>query len=38
MPFLLTSNPDALARIGGALQDGQTLVTGAVRQETAGAD
>ncbi len=38
VPFLLTSNPDALARIGHALQDGQTLITGAVRQETAGAD
>ena len=38
VPFLLTSNRAALARIGETLQDGQTLVTGAVRQETAGAD
>lgn len=37
VPYLLTSNPDALARIGEALEDGQTLITGAVRQETAGA-
>lgn len=37
VPFLLTSNPGALARIGEALQEGQTLITGAVRQETAGA-
>lgn len=37
VPFLLTSNPGALARIGEALQEGQTLITGAVREETAGA-
>ncbi len=38
VPFLLTGNPGALARIGEALREGQTLITGAVRQETAGAD
>ncbi|MCR9137295.1 MAG: apolipoprotein N-acyltransferase [Alphaproteobacteria bacterium] len=37
VPYLLTSNPDALTRIGDALEEGQTLITGAVRQETAGA-
>lgn len=33
VPFLLTSNPEALALIGETLQDGQTLITGAVREE-----
>jgi apolipoprotein N-acyltransferase len=37
VPFLLTSNPGALTRIGEVLEDGQTLITGAVRQESAGA-
>ncbi|MFP5077680.1 apolipoprotein N-acyltransferase [Rhizobium sp. YIM 134829] len=37
VPFLLTDNPDALARIADVLQDGQILVTGAVRTEDAGA-
>lgn len=38
VPFLLTSNPSALARISESLTDGQTLITGAVRQESGGAD
>lgn len=40
VPFLLTSNPEALARIGQTLQDGQMLITGAVREESgeAGSD
>lgn len=33
LPFLLTDNPEALARIAGVLQVGQTLITGAVRME-----
>ena len=37
VPFILTENPDALARIAEVLQDGQVLVTGAVRTEDAGA-
>lgn len=37
VPFILTQNPDALARIAEVLQDGQVLVTGAVRSEDAGA-
>lgn len=36
LPFLLTENPGALSQIAGMLQVGQTLVTGAVRQEQAG--
>ncbi|OLP59250.1 apolipoprotein N-acyltransferase [Xaviernesmea oryzae] len=36
VPFILTENPDALARIAEVLQDGQVLVTGAVRAEDAG--
>ncbi|WP_117195370.1 apolipoprotein N-acyltransferase [Rhizobium terrae] len=36
VPFILTQNPDALARIAEVLQDGQVLVTGAVRSEDAG--
>ena len=38
IPFVLTSNAEALSRIGNALKDGQTLITGAVRQEQAGGD
>jgi len=37
IPFILTDNPDALARIADVLQDGQVLVAGAVRVEDAGA-
>jgi apolipoprotein N-acyltransferase len=37
VPFILTENPDALARIAEVLEDGQVLVTGAVRSENAGA-
>ncbi len=37
VPFILTENPDALARIAEVLEDGQVLVTGAVRSEDAGA-
>jgi apolipoprotein N-acyltransferase len=37
VPFILTENPDALARIAEVLDDGQVLVTGAVRSENAGA-
>ncbi|NML75073.1 apolipoprotein N-acyltransferase [Rhizobium sp. S-51] len=37
IPFILTENPDALARIGDVLKDGQVLVTGAVRSEDQGA-
>lgn len=33
LPFLLTDNPAALSRIAGALEVGQTLITGAVRVE-----
>lgn len=33
LPFLLTENPGALSRMADMLQVGQTLVTGAVRQE-----
>ncbi|MDF2369581.1 MAG: apolipoprotein N-acyltransferase [Rhizobiaceae bacterium] len=33
IPFLLTSNPDALVLIGEALAPGQTLIAGAVREE-----
>jgi apolipoprotein N-acyltransferase len=36
VPFILTQNPDALARIADVLEDGQALVTGAVRSEEAG--
>lgn len=36
VPYLLTSAPAALARIGEALAPGQTLITGAVRREAAG--
>jgi len=36
LPFILTQNPDALARIADVLQDGQVLITGAVREEEAG--
>jgi apolipoprotein N-acyltransferase len=37
VPFILTENPDALARIAEVLQDGQVLIAGAVRSENAGA-
>ncbi|MGK6316141.1 apolipoprotein N-acyltransferase [Neorhizobium sp. DT-125] len=37
VPFIITQNPDALTRIAEVLQDGQVLVTGAVRSEDAGA-
>jgi apolipoprotein N-acyltransferase len=35
VPFILSRNPAALAAIGDLLQDGQTLVAGAVREEGA---
>ena len=34
VPYLLTERPDALAAIGGLLEEGQRLMTGAVRSET----
>jgi apolipoprotein N-acyltransferase len=37
VPFILTENPDALVRIGDVLQEGQVLMTGAVRAEERGA-
>lgn len=37
VPFILTENPDALARIGDVLEEGQILLTGAVRAEERGA-
>lgn len=37
IPFILTEHPDALARIADMLQDGQVLVSGAVRAEEQGA-
>jgi apolipoprotein N-acyltransferase len=33
VPFLFTDRPDALAALGEVLQDGQTLLAGAVRSE-----
>ncbi|XUY26849.1 apolipoprotein N-acyltransferase [Agrobacterium sp. rho-8.1] len=36
VPFILTQNPDALAEIAKTLEDGQILLTGAVRMEDAG--
>ena len=33
IPFLLSREPDILARIGDVLADGQTLIAGAVREE-----
>lgn len=36
LPFILTENPDALTRIADILQDGQVLITGAVRSEDQG--
>ncbi|MBC2884046.1 apolipoprotein N-acyltransferase [Ochrobactrum sp. CM-21-5] len=33
VPYVLTSTPEALARIGEVLQDGQVLLTGVVREE-----
>ncbi|MBD8553673.1 apolipoprotein N-acyltransferase [Rhizobium sp. CFBP 8762] len=35
VPFLLTDNPEGLARIADVLQDGQILLAGAVRAEPA---
>ena len=35
VPYILTSTPEALSRIGEVLQDGQVLLTGAVREEKA---
>ncbi len=35
VPYILTSTPEALSRIGEVLQDGQMLLTGAVREEKA---
>lgn len=37
IPFILTENPDALARIAEVLDDDQILIAGAVRTEDAGA-
>lgn len=37
VPFILTQNPDALEEIAKTLEDGQILLTGAVRLEDAGA-
>lgn len=37
IPFVLTDNPDALARIADVLEEGQILIAGAVRAEDAGA-
>ncbi|KRD73150.1 apolipoprotein N-acyltransferase [Ensifer sp. ENS10] len=37
IPFILTDNPDALARIAEVLDDDQILIAGAVRAEDAGA-
>ncbi|UHS60057.1 apolipoprotein N-acyltransferase [Agrobacterium vaccinii] len=37
VPFILTQNPDALEEIAKTLDDGQILLTGAVRMEDAGA-
>jgi len=34
IPFLLTYRPDVLARLSDVLADGQTLIAGAVREET----
>lgn len=36
VPFILTQNPDALEEIAKTLDDGQILLTGAVRMEDAG--
>jgi apolipoprotein N-acyltransferase len=36
VPFILTDNPDALARIADVLQDGQVLIAGVVRSEASG--
>ncbi|MBB4093714.1 apolipoprotein N-acyltransferase [Brucella pecoris] len=35
VPYILTSTPEALSRIGEVLQDGQVLLAGAVREEKA---
>lgn len=37
VPFILSQNPDALEDIANTLEDGQILLTGAVRMEDAGA-
>lgn len=37
LPFILSQNPDALEDISNTLEDGQVLLTGAVRMEDAGA-
>lgn len=37
IPFILTDNPDALARIADVLDDDQVLIAGAVRTEEGGA-
>jgi apolipoprotein N-acyltransferase len=37
VPFILSQNPDALQDIANTLEDGQILLTGAVRMENAGA-
>ncbi len=37
VPFILTQNPGALEEIAKTLEDGQVLLTGAVRMEDAGA-
>lgn len=37
IPFILTDNKDALARIAAVLDDNQVLIAGAVREEDAGA-
>lgn len=37
VPFFLTDEPEALAEMGEAIQEEQTLLTGAVRREGAGA-
>ncbi|MBD9374043.1 apolipoprotein N-acyltransferase [Rhizobium sp. ARZ01] len=37
IPFILTDNPDALARIAAVLDDDQVLIAGAVRMEDTGA-
>lgn len=36
VPYVLTQTPEALAQIGEALDDGQVLLVGAVREEKAG--
>lgn len=38
VPYLLTERPDALAAIAQVLEEGETLLAGAVRSEAAGGD